>query len=239
MVARANLAVGKSKVRGTITAAPTVAIESVNMKPQIGKGKGKGDLQWQYPKGVIMRAPSTTINGTPHTDHRDTTKPRRKVETNYLWTINFNKFDDSLKGGYQHIEVKNAMKEMMEEMKRESTLVQYLQFGRTNSHYMNDKYVDVVEDIRFEGNVETGEKRNRIHAHAFVFITHYSQVSYNLPMMKYIAMEAYNRHITTPKLKATTLPYIFLKRQPQSYWNEVQQNAQYLNYNMKSGQGTS
>ena len=59
-----------------------VTTESIDFKtPHSAKTK----QAWKYKNNNIVRATSTTINGTKYTDHKDVGEARRKQESNFFY----------------------------------------------------------------------------------------------------------------------------------------------------------
>ena len=70
------------------TKPPKISIETIDFKSPIS---AKAKQSWKYPGGKIVRAPDTSLGGTPYFDHDrgDGVKDlaRRKQESNFFITI--------------------------------------------------------------------------------------------------------------------------------------------------------
>ena len=201
----------------------TISTSSASFTPQ---HTAKTKQAWRYKGSQIMRAPSTWINGTTYTDPKDPGWPRRKQESNFFITINTNKSpedDAERKIGADH------MKEMLSAIMLDKNLAMMLTFGPVDSHYALDKYADVIDHVEWKGAVELGDKMNRLHAHVWVTIKHYSQIQINTRMVQHLARDYYNRGLSG-KMRIQALPYVHNKLLPQSDWTDVMK--QYIHKGM-------
>lgn len=235
----------------------TISTESVNFKAQKA---AKTNQAWRYAGGQIIRAPSTDINGRKYEDPKDPGQPRRKQESNFFLTINPNK----VPLGDERINADLAMKECLQELAKDKYLAQYLKFGpkvvgkpRQSEDYRLDKYEDVIHSVDWKSGVEAGPTLNRLHAHVWVTITHYSQVQINVQALQYLSRELYNTSLkrsllrTPPgeqfftagneqrsagpaigRLEISDLPYVHVKLLPQSDWTDVMR--QYIHKGMQA-----
>ena len=186
---------------------------------------------WKYPGGVIQRHPNLIINGTEYTDPKELPErlPRRKQESNFFITLNTNRAPRH----YPAVSdaAWTAMQKALEHMKDESVICACLKFGPKDSTYVGDKYADVIHKVEWKAGVETGDTLERLHAHIWLTITHYSQIQINPQMTQHIFKEEYNRH--APKdLKISGLPYIQVKLLPQSDFTTIMK--QYMHKGMTS-----
>ena len=216
-----------------------VSIESVDFQvPHSAKSK----QAWRYPGNSIMRAPSVLIYGTRYYDPKSKgggeQLPRRKNESNFFITINSNK---STEGNAEHAQLADAaMAQMLELLSKETNIAQYLKFGPKDASYEKDKYIDVVQSVDWQANVERGDVQQRVHAHVWLTIVHYSQIQINVQMLQHMARKAYNAHINEAHSKAgylkynelliTAMPYVHVKLLPQSDWTSVMR--QYIHKGM-------
>ena len=220
---------------------PTISTQAVDFKtPHSAKTK----QAWRYPGGRIVRAPSTSLGSGIYTDPKDPSLPRRKQESNFFITINSNKSPDTPENAALLI---SQMEKMLKGLSDESVLSTYLKFGPSANHdghvYQDDKYTDVVHSIDWKAAVETGDNLNRVHAHIWLTITHYSQIQINVQMLMYHSKRLFNHEFgdirqqlrghakgKETSLRMTKQPYVHVKLLPQSDWTDVMR--QYIHKGM-------
>ncbi len=183
---------------------------------------------WRYQGHQIQRAPGLMINGRRYEDPKDPGQPRRKQESNFFITINSNKSptDDQMELGVRHME------HMLKTLADERIMSTYVKFGPVSPEYQDDHYADVIHAVDWKANVETGDVMNRLHAHIWLTITHYSQVQMNVQMLQHHAAKAFNADITMlgSPLRINQKVYVHVKLLPQSDWTTVMK--QYIHKGM-------
>lgn len=218
---------------------PVISTQSVDFK---APHSAKTQQAWRYPGGKIVRASTTRLNSDPrhpgYTDpkHPGENMPRRKHESNFFITINSNKAPETT----EHVQLAvQHMEQMLKMLSDESVLSTYLRFGPKDPSYENDKYADVVHSVDWKAAVETGDKLNRVHAHIWLTITHYSQIQINIQMLMWQARKHYNRGMGLVQwsrgkdsrlLHMEDFPYVHVKLLPQSDWTDVMR--QYIHKGM-------
>ena len=174
---------------------------------------------WKYPGGVIQRHPDLYINGTKYLDPKETEElPRRKQESNFFITINTNRSP-------RHYPSKSnkaytAMEETLRYMADEAQICACLKFGPKDPTYVNDLYTDVIDRVEWKASVETGDKLERLHAHIWLTIIHYSQIQINTPMTQAIFRREYNSRAPA-ELQVNGMPYVCVKLLPQSDFTTI------------------
>lgn len=212
---------GHSMVKRLATTTETVALGAATS--DVKKAK-KGDQAWMYPNGVIRRA--THLDLKNYTDHERpdgaTGLPRRKIESNFLITLNTHQ---SMKNYAKAFACTEACEDAMKELATEKSIMQYLKFGPKNSHYQGDKYCDVIESVEFRYGVEQGEVQHKLHAHAYMTVHHYSQVQVNMPILGSMFKTEYNRAVESrgagKAMPLSKKPYVHVKLLPTSDWAMV------------------
>lgn len=214
---------------GKRVVAPKVSTQSVDMKVA---HSAKTKQAWRYPGGQIIRAPAIRINNKEYEDPKDPGHPRRKNESNFFITVNFNKAM-TLDNAEDHPVAINAMESMLKKISTDATAAQIMKFGpmvrdtdglRTSMDFRQDKYADVIHSIDWSGAVEVGDNQHRLHAHIWFTVTHYSQVQINVPVLQHLARKFYNEvvDLTGPQyLHAEQLPFINVKLLPQSDFTTI------------------
>ena len=89
----------------------------------------------------------------------------------------------------------------------------------------------------WKAGVEIGENQERLHAHIWLTVHHYSQVQVNMPVMQRMFKQAYNSHIGAENLRVlrcNKMPYIQVKLLPTSDWAMVMK--QYIHKGMQFSQ---
>lgn len=182
---------------------------------------------WRYQGHQIQRAPGLLINAKKYEDPKDPGQPRRKQESNFFITINSNKspLNTEMEMAVSH------MKEMLRVLADERTLSTYIKFGPVSPEYREDRFADVIHNIDWKANVETGDVVHRLHAHIWLTITHYSQVQLNVQMLQHAARQAFNRGLPLgSQLRIDMKPYVHIKLLPQSDWTTIMK--QYIHKGM-------
>ena len=195
-----------------------ITVEAVNMKKNPLKGVKK-DGAWRYPGGVIQRLAQREIDGITYFDPKDPTENRRKIESNFFITLNTNRTLSNVEGGLAEM-AKTACKEALTVLAKDEVICQYLKFGPKDKEFQNDRYKDVISKIEWQAAVETGERWERLHAHIWMTVHHYSQVQINMPIMQHLFKQYYNDRAPAT-MKANGKPYISVKLLPTSDWAEV------------------
>ena len=222
-----------------------VSTEAIDFKPN---HSAKTLQAWKYPSSKIVRAPSKRLGSKDYYDPKDTNLPRRKQESNFFVTINSNK---SLEGsllelGYEHME------NVLDYLAKDNTVAIYLRYGpnaknvKADEVYLDDRYADVIHSVDWQACVETGPHKNRLHAHIWVTITHYSQIQLNTQMLMHMVKKVFNdptlgpnkkglqRLPTTSDLYIRKQPYVHIKLLPQSDWTSIMK--QYIHKGMHPSQ---
>ena len=162
-------------------------------------------------------------------DHRKPEEKRKKQMTRIFMTINFNK---SGKDPNDAELLTRAMHKMLDQLSvwRDVNapygVARYLQFGPKHEEYRQDKYSAVITDVQWDAAVETGQIKERVHAHVIIEIQHYSQVRIDKDMLQYHARQAYEEAITSiapgrSELAPHLLPFVYLKLLPEGNWTEM------------------
>ena len=223
---RKSCMVKRVKVRST-----DIGIEAVKFTPT---KRPKAEQAWRYPGGIIQRADSLYPNNSTKRYYdpkeKDKDHPRRKQESNFFITINTNRKVDGMiidKG-------QDAMKRLLAYLAKDEVVCSYMKFGpKDPDTYGDDNYNDVIDKVEFKSCVEVGENLERLHAHIWMTVTHYSQVQINIPMVQYHTLNIYNTAVALdPRLMITGQPYVNVKLLPQSNWTDVMKN--YLRKGMES-----
>jgi hypothetical protein len=214
-----RITVGSAMIKGST--GDTVVTKSV-----------KKDQAWRYPGGVIQRHSDRWI-GLPakeYWDDKDPSENRRKHESNFFITLNTNR---SLAAGGAMAEVgKEACRLALVSLSKDEAICQYLKFGPKTAMYQDDRFVDVIQKIEWNAGVETGEQLERLHAHIWLTVHHYSQVQVNMPVMQHMFKQLYNNGVPgvstgvkggpfSQALHIRKNPYINVKLLPTSDWAEV------------------
>ena len=191
------------------------------------KHTAKTNQAWRYQGHQIQRAPGIMINGEAYEDPKNPGQPRRKQESNFFITINSNKSPISSE---MELGVRR-MQAMLKDLADARTMSTYLKFGPVDKQYEKDKFADVIHNIDWMANVETGDLVHRLHAHIWLTITHYSQVQINVHVLAHAARAAFNAGIRDgSKLRIDLKPYVHVKLLPQSDWTNVMK--QYIHKGM-------
>ena len=216
-----------------------VSVQHVNFKPPTGDSVSvlsvKDKQEWMYPGGVVQRAPSVKLGSKNYYDHKDVGMPRRKHESNFFITLNTNRSTRShLATGPEVHEAKMAMKSALHLLSQDEAMAQYLKFGPKNENYRDDCFDDVIESAEWSAAVEIGEKQERLHAHIWLTLHHYSQVQINMPVMQQMFKAMYNNAAPSRMAVMTGLPYIQVKLLPTANWAQVMK--QYIRKGMQDFQ---
>jgi len=201
------------------------ALESKVSKHHGVKDKGA----WRYPGGNIVRHPDMKINGRgpngqggdsftgAYTDHRDPSEARRKIESNFFITLNTNQ-TVNYRSPEVDLDARMAAKNALDVLSMDDTMCAYLKFGPKDEHYARDLFEDVISKVEWQAAVEVGENLERLHAHIWLTVHHYSQVQVNMPVMQNLFKKLYNNSLHHPDMKITKRPYISVKLLPTSDW---------------------
>jgi hypothetical protein len=218
---------------------PKITLENMDMHTAHGSESVKESGAWRYPGGVIQRLPTFDADGaTKHLfDPKDPTLGRRKIESNFLITLNTNRTIHGRSGAVVET-ARQAMKRTMEYLSEDCSMATYLKFGPKDKEYADDKYNEVIKAIEWQAAVETGDG-GRLHAHIWMTVHHYSQVQINMPMMQYMFKHKYNEEcaggpdgIADMMIKPTSKPYIQVKLLPTTDWAIVMK--QYIHKGMSA-----
>ena len=210
---------------------PYITIEDASFKVA---SRPKANQAWRYPGGVIQRADTLYLNGSTkaYYDPKEPDKlhPRRKQESNFFITINTNRrpTNSNLKQGQA------AMEALLKHLADDTVVCSYMKFGPKDPDvYGDDNYNDVIQKIDFKSCVEVGENLNRLHAHIWMTVHHYSQVQINCPMIEKHALLVYNGNLPLGSdLAMRGKPYVNVKLLPQSNWTDIMK--QYLHKGMEA-----
>lgn len=215
-----------------------ISVESVDFK---ARHNAKTAQAWKYKGGQVVRAASTRLGSRVYHDPKESGLPRRKHESNFFITINTNKVvsaDGAKERSFYDMGVL-AMKNMLETLARDRNIATYLKFGPKDAAYLDDLYGDVVQSVDWNSSVETGPEKNRLHAHIWMTITHYSQVQINIPVLMQLAKQAYNHSLPATTqfnaLRLTSNMYVHVKLLPQSDWTDVMRS--YIHKGMMGASG--
>lgn len=196
----------------------------------------KSAQAWRYPGGVIQRAPQAKLGSKEYFDPKSPGEPRRKQESNFFITLNTNKSPDSPDEMTMCL---NHLKDAVQHLAKDHVLAACLKFGPVDSSYQLDRYGDVIVSAEWKSSIETGEVMNRVHAHIWLTIVHYSQIQINTQMLMQQAKAAYNK---TPldwgaysHLRMTRNPYVHVKLLPQSDWAQIMRNYVTKNFASETG----
>lgn len=224
---------------------------SVQVVGENASASVKANQAWKYPNNKIVRAPSVYLGAKNrfYTDPKaddsrpdmqgvegvedrrpDLSQPRRKQESSFFITINPNKaYKDALTQAQAEQRVANAIRPMAEDP---SVLATLFMFGPVSTHYKNDFAEDVIEpNVEFRARVETGEKKNRVHAHIWLTVTHYSQIQMDRVVIEREFTKAYNNGLSpSDPAYIKNRPYVQIKLLPQSSFMTIMK--QYLNKSM-------
>ena len=213
---------------------PTITKAAVNFGVPHG-GTAKAQQAWKYAGNRVERAPTVLLDpdsADPYTDPKPGNEglPRRKQESNFLITVNSN-IAASSDGQQEALE--KQMKATMQYLQKRGSIAKYLKFGPVdNKHYGKDKFKAVIHSVDWKADVETGPLNGRVHGHAWLTITHYSQIQIDSKLMQHLARAAFNGSTVPNATQWKRLPYVHVKRLPQSNWTEVMR--QYIHKAMKT-----
>jgi len=217
-----------------------IAMETVDFKSNV---ISKNDQSWKYKGGLVDRAPSVMLGGAHLYDHKvdstGTKVPRRSQESNFFLTINPNLAPRSVDDVYK---VTAAVETMAKELGTDTGVANILKYGPKNPEvYGADLYAQVISGIEWKAGVEMGGVAGRTHMHAWLTVTHYSQVQIDVHKLQYLARHLYNeayagndvsfpaaseltkrRHMRSDdKFVITKLPYVHVRLLPQSNWTSI------------------
>jgi len=213
------------------------SIQDINFQKPQGDVKKSGNFL--YPGNIVQRAPSITLGTTTdetgkikeYTDpkHPDEKLPRRKHESNFFITLNTNR---SLTEEANAPAAVQACADAIDELSQEGQICKFIKFGPKDSSFRNDVFSEVITKIEWEAAVETGEKRNRLHAHIWLTAYHFSQIQINMPVIQMMFKDAYNRHCAnkgcenmqvgrTKKGIGRAKPFVAVKLLPSSDFTHV------------------
>lgn len=201
-----------------------------NFKATAHDVKSRGN--WRYKNGVIERAPSVTINGKRYTDPKSPGEARRKQESNFFLTINTNKYVGGGNAGLLTVGQK-ALKKTLEVLGKEEVICSYLKYGPKDPVYSDDRHADVIRNIDWKAAVEVGPNLDRLHAHAWITIQHYSQIQLNPHTIAFLTIREFNAALgndSNHPLYLDSLPYVHIKLLPQSDFTDIMR--QYLHKGM-------
>ena len=213
---------------------PTISSEAIDFKVP---HTAKTNQAWKYPNGRIERYPGTFINGMPYEDPKQPGAGRRKQESNFFITINTNLSPDTPE---KFDLAQTRLKTTMEVLAKDSMLAMYLTFGPKDETYVQDRYADVIASVEWKANVEVGDRLKRLHAHAWLTITHYSQVQIDLKTLRQLSKKLYNGDMgpntkiplkgSLMETRLSAMPWLHVKLLPQSNWTDVMR--QYIHKGM-------
>tara|TARA_B110000261_G_scaffold39842_1_gene46666 strand:+ start:502 stop:1152 length:651 start_codon:yes stop_codon:yes gene_type:complete len=182
--------------------------------------QAKSKQAWRYPNNEIKRAVSITLGSHEYTDPKELPErlPRRHQESNFCVTINPN----MKVGENQQMMASTAWYAALSAVNKD-LMKRCIMLGPVHADpYAKDQIEEVIEQIDFMANTESGEKMHRTHAHIWITITHWSQIQLMAPMIGAVFKEAYNESLgKTHPLRITRKPYVNVKLLPQSNWVNV------------------
>ena len=115
------------RVGGVTRDGVTISVQPVNM------GNGTGDIKksgnWRYPGGVIKRHASRVINDKEYFDPKDPSENRRKIESNFLITLNTNKSMNDVPPGQAH-QARMAAKDTLHMLALDESICKFMKFGQ-------------------------------------------------------------------------------------------------------------
>ena len=215
-------------------AAPKAEVRTASVVQKVPHS-AKSAQAWRYPGGVIQRAPQKRLGSKDYTDPKSPGEPRRKQESNFFITLNTNKSPDSPE---EMTLCLNALRNAVQHLAKDPVLAACLKFGPMDNSYQLDRYGDVIVSAERKSSIETGEVMNRVHAHIWLTIVHYSQIQINTQLLMQQAKVAYNK-TDWPEwgrhLKLTRNPYVHVKLLPQSDWAQIMRNYVTKNFASESG----
>ena len=212
----------RRRVTTMVKRAPRITVGSASIA-SAATGDIKKDQKWMYPGGVVARHKDLVINGRTYTDDKNEGERRRKHESNFFITINTNKAMTGL--GVEADLAKRCVKETLDYIAETRNICGIIKFGPKSTHYQDDRFDDVIESMEWNAAVETGEKRDRLHAHVWLTLHHYSQVQVNMPMLARMFKQQYNERVKGyglgKSLQISRQPYVNVKLLPTSDWAQV------------------
>ena len=240
-----RLAIRKQGARGLSMVARDRSHSAVNFSAPVSVGTAGIDKAQVTARGKHVKRCPVGHKAHHLRDYKgDTSQPRRLIESNFFLTINPNQtYHTNPDRQANTIKVLEAV---IEDLAATNSLKQYIVIGPTGKNNnprmaepaercANDKWEEVIEDggIRFDGNVEVGPNKNRVHAHILLEIRHYSFLQVDIGRLQRLVRLLWNSRIVGhgstdaelevnnwPK-KITKLPYTNVKLMPQSNWTEV------------------
>ena len=212
----------RRRVTTMVKRAPRITVGSASIA-SAATGDVKKDQKWMYPGGVVARHKDLVINGRTYTDDKNEGERRRKHESNFFITINTNKAMTGL--GVEADLAKRCVKETLDYIAETRNICGIIKFGPKSTHYQDDRFDDVIESMEWNAAVETGEKLDRLHAHVWLTMHHYSQVQVNMPMLARMFKQQYNERVKGyglgKSLQISRQPYVNVKLLPTSDWAQV------------------
>ena len=209
-------------------------VQRVNLKPATADTRKGPKDAWMYPDGKIIRA--THLDVKTYYDHKDPELARRKHESNFLITLNTNRsLSSRAVSPFVANEMKQAVKRAVDSLSQDEVLCSYIKFGPKNEEYRNDLYEDVIQSAEWKAGVEVGDIQERVHAHIWLTVHHFSQIQINMPVMQRLFKIAYDRECATSipgQQMGGGLPYIQVKLLPSEHWAQVVR--QYIHKAMES-----
>jgi hypothetical protein len=204
--------------------APDIVAQPVKFQSGITHRGAKAEQAWRYPNNQVVRAPSKVLgpSGKEYTDPKsDGEKPRRLQESNFFITINPNKKFAEVDAAH----AAGVMWNVLQEIYKPTEVFKIITLGPKHADvYGEDIYEEVIRNIETTPTVEVGDKAGRMHSHIIMEIEHFSQVQINIPMLRALYIEAYNRLGARFGMKITRGVRIRVDMLPQSNWTTVSKN---------------
>ena len=220
-----------------------VAVETVDFK---NNAISKTDQAWKYKGGIVERAPGIMLGGVEKCDHKPgpngVKTARRRQESNFFITINPNLAPRSVGDTAR---VTAAVEKMATKLGTDQGVANLLKYGPKHPEiYGEDTYAQVISGMEWKAGVEMGGIAGRVHMHAWLTVTHYSQIQIDVQKLQYLARHLYNeayggKEVSFPaadalcrrqhmrsddKFVITRLPYVHVRLLPQSNWTTIMRN---------------
>ena len=152
----------------------TTASTSASVRTDVKKNQA-----WKYAGGNIERGHHLPGRYRDHHEGQ-TGMPRRKQESNFMVTINTNKAPSPERAE----EAERRLCFVMSNLSDPKFMPAYFIFGPKHPEvYGNDRFEDVIANVNFKSDVETGPNAGRLHAHFLITVQHYSQIQMNVHML--------------------------------------------------------
>ncbi len=206
-------------------ATPDIVAQPVKFQSAITHRGAKAEQAWRYPNNQVVRAPSLILgaSGKSYTDPKSDgeEKPRRLQESNFFITINPNKKHADVDAAH----AAGVMWNVLQKLFAPDKVYKLITLGPKNADvYGDDIYEEVIRTIETTPTVEVGDKAGRMHSHIIFEIEHFSQVQVNIPVLRALYIDEYNRLGAQFGMKITKSVRIKVDMLPQSNWTTVSKN---------------